>query len=77
MELGLKHIDEWPFGKHKGKSIKDLPTEYLVWVVYDSDINGYPLKWAIQELDRREAGLRGGFEVPPDNDGRLWGEDVW
>ena len=82
MKLGLIKIDEWGIGKHKGKAMHELPTEYLTWVVYDSGIQGIPYKWAIQELDKREGILRGhqslsGMDTPPDNDGRLWGEDVW
>jgi hypothetical protein len=70
VELGLRHIDEWPFGKYKGKPMKDLPTEYLTWVVYESNIQGIPYKWAMQELDKREAILVGdnnvGFPTPQD-----------
>lgn len=58
MRLGLIHIDEWVIGKHKGKSMHELPTEYLTWVVYDSGIQGIPYKWAMQELDKREGLLR-------------------
>jgi len=70
IKLGLIVVDEWPFGKHKGKPMKDLPTEYLTWVVYDSDIGGMPLKWAMEELDKREAALTGdnnmGYPTPQD-----------
>ena len=59
MKLGLIKIDEWPFGRHKGKPMKELPTEYLVWVVYDSEMGGMALKWAMQELDKREGNLTG------------------
>lgn len=59
MRLGLIEIDEWMMGKYKGKSMNELPTEYLVWVVYDSDIGGMALKWAMQELDKREGNLTG------------------
>ena len=58
MKIGLIHIDEWPMGKHKGKAMHDMPTEYLTWVVYDSGIQGIPYKWAMQELDKREGILR-------------------
>jgi hypothetical protein len=80
IELGLIDINEWPWGKHKGKAIEDIPTDYLVWVVYDSDIGGMPLKKAMAELDKREETLSpdlGNMDVPPDNDSRVWGEDVW
>lgn len=63
MKLGLIHVDEWPFGKHKGKPMHQLSTEYLVWIVYDSDMGGMPLKWAMQELDRREGNLTGGTVI--------------
>jgi len=26
-----------PFGKHKGKLIKDVPQDYLLWLCYESD----------------------------------------
>ena len=79
MKLGLIEIDEWPIGKHKGKSIKDIPTDYLVWVVYDSDIGGMALKTAMKELDRRENILRTNSSVPdgrPYKDDRVWGEEI-
>lgn len=63
MKLGLIHIDEFPFGKHKGKPMKEIPTEYLVWIVYDSDIGGMALKWALQELNKREENLTGGTVI--------------
>jgi hypothetical protein len=81
LKLGLIKIDEWPFGKHKGKSMKDIPTEYLTWVVYDSDIGGMPLKWAMEELDKREAMLVGGTPgAVPDGRPSTYGDladDVW
>ena len=59
MQLGLIVVDEWPFGKHKGKKMSELPSEYLAWVVFDSQIQGIPYKRAMQELDKREAILKG------------------
>ena len=77
MKLGLVHIDEWPMGKHKGKPMDQLPTEYLTWVVYDSGIQGLPYGWAMKELDKREGLLKHNLgDAPPDNDGKIWGEDV-
>jgi uncharacterized protein (DUF3820 family) len=58
MKLGLIHVDEWTMGKHKGKPMDQLPTEYLTWVVYDSGIQGLPYAWAMKELDKREGLLK-------------------
>ena len=57
IQLGLININEWPFGKYKGYAIEDIPTDYLVWVVCDSNIGRMPLKRAMEELNKREKGL--------------------
>lgn len=50
---------KWPFGKvHKGKELTDMPTDYLQWVVKESDsprtlFRGDLLEAVLQELDRR------------------------
>ena len=31
-------VSKWPLGKHKGKLIKDVPTEYLLWCVDNIDL---------------------------------------
>lgn len=53
-ELGLKVSDIWPFGKHKGVKISLLPTNYLVWVVYDSDLKDNWKKKCHYELEKRD-----------------------
>ena len=81
IKLGLLIEETWPIGKHKGTKIIDLPTEYLNWVVYNSDIGGMLLKKAISELDRREKklgdkslfGRRGDHEQDDD----WWTHEVW
>ena len=76
MQLGLIISDEWPIGKHKGTPIKELPTEYLAWVVYDSEIGGMALKKALAELDRREDMLKGNLgKALDDNIGFHYKED--
>jgi DNA polymerase III epsilon subunit-like protein len=30
-------IDKWPFGKNKGKLLKDIPTDYYVWALDNMD----------------------------------------
>ncbi len=49
------------FGKHKGKTYQDVPSDYLQWLC-DLPNNGrrkpFPERtWARQELKRREAEL--------------------
>lgn len=31
-------IDNWPFGKHAGKKLEDIPTDYYMWAVDNMDI---------------------------------------
>ena len=78
MQLGLIVSDEWTIGKHKGTPIKELPTEYLTWVVYDSEIGGMHLKKALAELDRREENLKGNLgEALDDNIGFHYKKNEW
>jgi len=43
-----------PFGKHKGKSLTDIPIDYLVWLVNECDLKE-SLRVAVEkELRRRE-----------------------
>ena len=51
--LGLIVDDVWPVGKHKGTLMEDLPTHYLNWVVFESDISGPLLNKAKNELELR------------------------
>jgi hypothetical protein len=33
----------WPFGKHKGTRVEDVPTDYLEWALRETDIaDRYP-----------------------------------
>jgi len=33
-----------PFGKYKGTKIKDLPADYVAWLLRQDDIDQYVLK---------------------------------
>ena len=52
-QLGVKSDNVWPIGKHKGVSISLLPTDYLMWVVYDSSLQDYLKQKAYSELSNR------------------------
>jgi len=34
---------KWPFGKHKGKRIKEVPRGYLQWALTNCDLRGWLL----------------------------------
>jgi hypothetical protein len=43
-----------PFGRHRGKLLRDLPTEYLNWLVLECNDLRPRLRMAVQaELERR------------------------
>ena len=46
-----------PFGKYKGQTLKNIPTDYLEWVVMNHNDRGICEMVAI-ELQRRKPGLR-------------------
>lgn len=52
-----------PFGKHKGKPIDKLPTDYLKWLIsLGDDLD----KWDVAEEIRQEfARRRQGYKPPP------------
>ena len=52
MKLGLIDLG-WPVGKHKHKMMEDIPTDYFLWVVYESDMPKDLMRRAADELDRR------------------------
>jgi exodeoxyribonuclease X len=33
-----------PYGKHKGTPIKDIPADYIGWLLKQSDLDPYPRK---------------------------------
>ena len=46
----------WPFGKHKGKLVEDIPTNYLCWFTEQAEKSGKmtgAYHWATQELKNR------------------------
>ena len=43
-----------PFGKHQGEDIEDIPTQYLKWLVSNTDIRGYLLDAIEDELESRD-----------------------
>lgn len=45
--------DIWPFGKHEGKAMSDIPTSYLSWCAQNMEAG--PAGWAEQEINRRDA----------------------
>lgn len=44
-----------PFGKHKGKNIKDVPSDYLQWIYEKSDLSENIKKRAKSNLQNRTA----------------------
>lgn len=38
----LTDEDPMPFGKHRGKKIKDLPVDYMDWLLAQDEIKGHP-----------------------------------
>ena len=52
ISLGLKKIERWPVGKHKGKKMSDLPLSYLQWA-YLADFDKYLKTLIEKELERR------------------------
>lgn len=49
---------EMPFGKHKGKLLAEVPTDYLEWVLTLKELN-HRLRFAIEcELEFRDARVR-------------------
>lgn len=44
-----------PFGKHKGEAVEDIPSDYLYWILYKSDIDDERIIEAVGlEYDSRE-----------------------
>ena len=39
-----------PFGKHRGKQLRDVPEPYLVWVLDNCNDISPTLRWAIEEV---------------------------
>lgn len=59
----LEDNDLMPFGKHKGKKMKDVPADYLIWIYENLDwlaaryprVDGYiHYNWNILELEVKE-----------------------
>lgn len=44
------------FGKHKGKMLKDVPTEYVMWAILNVDSSKVDM--FIRELQRRDPTFR-------------------
>lgn len=42
-----------PFGKHRGKRLVDVPTDYLAWLVSEVDNRPWLISVVSEELDRR------------------------
>ena len=42
-----------PFGRHKGKAIKDLPDDYLAWMLENADLKNNLRRHLEAEFERR------------------------
>jgi uncharacterized protein (DUF3820 family) len=42
-----------PFGKHKGTPIKDLPDDYLNWMLENVELSGSLFRSLSEEFERR------------------------
>jgi exodeoxyribonuclease X len=50
-----KLLPKVPFGKHRGASWPDVPSDYLQWMVGQRDMDADTIWCAQQELDRRKS----------------------
>ena len=51
----LEDNDLMPFGKHKGKKMKDVPARYLLWI--------YDQPWSLQKYPQVDAYIHYNFDV--------------
>lgn len=75
MKLGLIDLG-WPVGKHRHKKMRDIPTDYLLWVVYESDMPLNLIEKAGRELDRRGQNYDP-FNFEVEEDDPVFGPDDW
>lgn len=48
----LKDTDQFPFGKHKGRRMKDVPAKYLDWLSEQDWLSSWPRVRAYIEYNR-------------------------
>lgn len=53
LKIPTKNITIY-FGKHSGKKLEDVPSEYLSWIFFDYDKSEYLQNAAYQILDERK-----------------------
>lgn len=51
----MRRVFFMPFGKHKGKSLADVPGQYLAWLLREADIDRNLALNVAAELERRQA----------------------
>lgn len=54
----FSHTSEMPFGRYKGKQMKDVPAVYLLWLYDNGCKNAQVRQYAVMEYQRlvKEAG---------------------